>query len=90
MGNTINVDTLPDNIFTDFALVYGIGKKKILFNRLSLDFGAEMAIVPGGIKHLADIISPPDYYVETFEDRVRKRLGGYIFINFKLGLGLLL
>jgi hypothetical protein len=78
--------------FKTFALAYTLGRQRVLFDRIVLDYGIQFALLPAGF--FATLNGDEDFYSNsTIESNFRSvtnaRLFRYNIFNFHLGLGLL-
>lgn len=79
--------------YKSFALTYTVGKQRVLFNCLVLDYGVQFGFVPAGA--FATLNSESDYsnsaltVSDVFRQEMNKRLLRYQLFNFHLGLGFL-
>lgn len=67
---------------TKFLFIYGIGKQRVVFDRVLLEYGLRFGLVPGALLALGSDQS-------SLEKRVGLRILGQQGINFKIGFGFL-
>jgi hypothetical protein len=78
--------------FKSFALTYSLGRQRVLFNRLVLDYGLQFGFVPAGV--FATLNSEGDFSdastpENVFRQETNKRLFRHQLFNFHIGLGFL-
>jgi hypothetical protein len=98
-SGTLKMDSIPVKQFTDFALSYGLGKRKVYFDRLVLDMGVHFSLTSSYNKQSTESYEGGLIRTEggesyttndSIEDFAGKRLFNHIWITFKVGVGLLL
>ena len=82
-----------DYSYKTFALIYNFGRQRILFNRIVLDYGTRIGIVPGGFIPILDdttVSLVNDMSPENlFKYDTYARLFRYQLINVHIGIGFL-
>jgi hypothetical protein len=81
-----------DYNFKTFALTYTIGRQRVFFNTIVLDYGMQVGVVPVGL--LATLNGAEDFvqlngYEDVFRSDTNQRLFRYQLFNLHLGLGFL-
>ena len=80
--------------FSTFAIAYTLGRQRVFFNCLVLDYGVQFAATPAGL--LGSVLGDNSYYVENgseleaaIKHQKNVRLVGHQLVNIHLGLGFL-
>ncbi len=92
-GTTTRISKGTGNYnFTTFGVVYTTGRSRVLFNKLVLDYGLRLGVVPPGILafFLGDIgDGGQGQFESTLNRQVNFRLFREQLVNFHIGLGFL-
>ena len=77
--------------YRNVALTYTVGKQRVFFNCITVDYGLRMGITPAGIGAVVfdDLISGIDTIEGRYRKDSRKRVFRHQLINFHLGIGFL-
>ncbi|MCX6297054.1 MAG: hypothetical protein NTX97_13535 [Bacteroidetes bacterium] len=94
--NASGVIGTGDYHFKTFALTYTIGRSRVLFDRIVIDYGFRFGFVPAGVWAVltadgATLIETPNSTVteQRFKYDVNTRLFKYQLVNFHIGLSFL-
>lgn len=82
---------LGEYTYRDVTLTYTIGKQRVLFDCIVLDYGLRIGLAPAGVGAVVfdDFFYDPSSIEELYKKESRKRVFRHQLINFHLGIGFL-
>lgn len=75
--------------FSNYSISFALGKQKILYNKIILDYGIRMALKPGIFFTTWNDNDTRNSTKETFDFDAQYRILRQQFFNFKVGIGFL-
>ena len=85
---TVNVPPpVDEKTYSGFMFAYGVGKQRILYDKLILDFGAQLGLMFSAAGAEGRMFE--GYGTQTFNANMQKRINNASWFNINIGLGYL-